>query len=102
MKETSPYLNSQPQFIKLRVEAAGQNCDLDDLRVAVQVTRTADVKLEIGAVGEMVTVSDEGAPVIQTDTPVQQLNVSETGQGVATARRCRERWTIATLVHLPR
>ncbi|HEY2971240.1 MAG TPA: TonB-dependent receptor [Pyrinomonadaceae bacterium] len=63
---------------KLTVEAPGfKTATLDNIKVAVQVTRTADIKLEVGGVGETVTVSGEAAPVLQTDTPVQQLNVSE-------------------------
>lgn len=68
----------QAAVYKLTVEAPGfKTATLDNVKVAVQVTRTADVKLEVGAVGETVTVSDEGAPVLQTETPVQQLNVTE-------------------------
>jgi hypothetical protein len=63
---------------KITVEATGfKTATLDNVKVAVQVTRTADIKLEIGGVGETVTISGEGAPVLQTDTPVQQLNVTE-------------------------
>jgi hypothetical protein len=63
---------------KLSVEAAGfKTATLDDVRVAVAVTRTVDIKLEVGAVGEVVTISSDSAPVLQVDTPVQQLNVSE-------------------------
>ena len=63
---------------KLKVEAAGfKTATIDEVRVAVQVTRTADVKLEIGEVGELVTISSDATPVLQTEAPVQQLNVSE-------------------------
>ena len=63
---------------KLTVEAPGfKTATLDNIRVAVSITRTTDIQLEVGGVGESVTVSDEGAPVLQTDTPVQQLNISE-------------------------
>lgn len=63
---------------KITVEAPGfKTATLDNIKVAVQITRTADIKLEVGAVGEVVNVSGEAAPVLQTDTPVQQLNVSE-------------------------
>ena len=63
---------------KLKVEAAGfKTATIDEVRVAVQITRTADVKLEIGEVGELVTISSDAAPVLQTEAPVQQLNVSE-------------------------
>jgi hypothetical protein len=62
---------------KLTVEAAGFKTATLEIKVAVQITRTADVKLEVGAVGETVTISGEATSVLQTDTPVQQLNVSE-------------------------
>lgn len=63
---------------KITVEAPGfKTATLDNIKVAVQITRTADIKLEVGAVGEVVNVSGEAAPVLQTDTPVQQLNVTE-------------------------
>lgn len=63
---------------KLTVEAPGfKTANVDNLKIAVQVTRTADIKLEVGAVGETVTVSDQETSVLQTDTPVQQLNVTE-------------------------
>lgn len=68
----------QAAAYRLIVEAPGfKTATLDDVRVAVQITRTVDVKLEVGAVGETVTISGEEVPVLQTDTPVQQLNVSE-------------------------
>jgi hypothetical protein len=62
---------------KLTVEASGFKTATLEIKVAVQITRTADVKLEVGAVGETVTISDKETSVLQTDTPVQQLNVSE-------------------------
>ncbi|MFL6208578.1 MAG: carboxypeptidase regulatory-like domain-containing protein [Pyrinomonadaceae bacterium] len=72
---TIPELKAAPY--KLTVEAPGfKTATIDKVQVAVQVTRRADVKLEIGAVGESVTVSSE-APVLQTDSPVQQTNVTE-------------------------
>lgn len=68
----------QAAIYMLKVEAAGfKTATIKELRVAVQITRTADVKLEIGEVGESVTISSESTPVLQTEAPVQQLNVSE-------------------------
>ena len=70
-----PELKAAPY--KITVEASGfKTATIDKVQVAVQVTRRADVKLEIGNVGESVTVSSD-APVLQTDSPVQQLNVTE-------------------------
>ncbi|HWS99422.1 MAG TPA: carboxypeptidase regulatory-like domain-containing protein [Pyrinomonadaceae bacterium] len=72
---TIPQLVAAPY--QLTVEAPGfKTATVDDVRVGVQITRTVEVTLEIGQVGESVTVSSEAA-VIQTDTPVQQLNVTE-------------------------
>ena len=54
----------------LKVEAAGfKTATLEDIQVAVQVTRPADVRLEVGSVGETVTVSAVTARVLQTETP---------------------------------
>jgi hypothetical protein len=44
--------------------------------VAVQVTRRADVQLEVGGVGEQVSISADATP-LQTESPVQQRNVTE-------------------------
>ena len=72
---TVPELKAAPY--KITVEAQGfKTATIDKVQVAVQVTRRADFKLEIGNVGETVTISSD-APVLQTDSPVQQLNVSE-------------------------
>ncbi|HYG80230.1 MAG TPA: TonB-dependent receptor, partial [Pyrinomonadaceae bacterium] len=72
---TIPQLVAAPY--QLTVEASGfKTATVEDVRVGVQITRSVEVTLEIGAVGETVTVSSEAA-VIQTDTPVQQLNVTE-------------------------
>ncbi|HEX8688023.1 MAG TPA: hypothetical protein VF654_16045, partial [Pyrinomonadaceae bacterium] len=49
----------------------------EDVKVAVQVTRTLDVRLEIGAVADVVTVTSENTPVIQSESPVRQTNVTE-------------------------
>lgn len=72
---TIPQLVAAPY--QLTVEAPGfKTATVEDVRVGVQITRSVEVTLEIGAVGESVTISSEAA-VIQTDTPVQQLNVTE-------------------------
>jgi len=70
-----PELKAAPY--KLTVEAVGfKTATIDKVQVAVQITRRADVNLEVGNVGESVTVSSD-APVLQTDSPVQQTNVTE-------------------------
>ncbi|MBA3256530.1 MAG: carboxypeptidase regulatory-like domain-containing protein, partial [Pyrinomonadaceae bacterium] len=56
---------------KITVEAAGfKSATTDDLKVAVQVTRRVDFALEVGAITDVVTVTSDSAPVIQTDSPV--------------------------------
>ena len=63
---------------KITVEAAGfKSATTDDLKVAVQVTRRVDFALEVGAITDVVTVTSDSAPVIQTDSPVRQTNVNE-------------------------
>jgi hypothetical protein len=70
-----PELKAAPY--KLTVEATGfKSATIDRVQVAVQVTRRADINLEIGNVGESVTISSD-APILQMDSPVQQLNVTE-------------------------
>src|SRR5215467_8037554 len=62
---------------RLTVEADGfKIATIDRIQIGVQIIRRADVALEAGAVSEKVTVSGE-APVLQTDSPAQQLNVTE-------------------------
>ena len=62
---------------KVTVEAQGfKTTAIDKVQVAVQVTRTVDVKLEAGAIGESVNITSE-PPVIQADTQVRQTNVTE-------------------------
>jgi hypothetical protein len=73
---TIPQLKADPY--RVTVEAPGfKAATIEDVQVAVQVTRTVDVKLEIGAITDVVTVTNEAAPVIQTDSPVRQTNVTE-------------------------
>ncbi|HYG08967.1 MAG TPA: hypothetical protein VD835_03230, partial [Pyrinomonadaceae bacterium] len=63
---------------RLSVEAAGfKTAAIEDLKVAVQVTRRADFTLEVGAISDVVTVTEESSPVIQTESPVRQTNVNE-------------------------
>jgi hypothetical protein len=72
---TLPELKATPY--KLVVEAQGfKTATIDTVIVAVQVTRHADIKLEIGQLGESVTVTSD-TPVLQTDTPVHQTNITE-------------------------
>lgn len=73
---TFPQLQAAPY--RLTVEAQGfKTATLDEVRVGVQITRSVEIKLEIGGVGDVVNVTADAAPVIQTDTPVSQLNVTE-------------------------
>lgn len=68
----------QAALYTLTVEAAGfKSATISDIKVGVQITRNVEIKLEVGGVGDVVTVSAEASSVIQTDTPVQQLNVTE-------------------------
>lgn len=72
---TLPELKAGPW--KISVEAQGfKSSALDRVQVAVQVTRTVDIKLEAGSVSETVNVTAE-APVIQPDSAVRQTNVTE-------------------------
>jgi hypothetical protein len=62
---------------RLTVEATGfKTASLERIQLGVQIIRRADVTLEAGAVSEKITVTSE-APVLQTDSPAQQLNVTE-------------------------
>jgi len=72
---TIPELKADPY--RLSVEAPGfKTATIENLQVAVQVTRHADVTLEIGAVTDVVTIAQD-ATVLQTDTPVRQTNITE-------------------------
>ena len=63
---------------KITVEAQGfKTATVDEYKVAVQVTHSLDLKLEVGAVNDVVTVTGESAAAIQTDTPTRQTNVTE-------------------------
>jgi hypothetical protein len=63
---------------RISAEAAGfKTTSVDEYKVAVQVTHSIDFKLEIGAVTDVVTVTSDSNPVLQSDTPVRQTNVNE-------------------------
>ena len=63
---------------RVSVEAQGfKSVTIEEYKVAVQITHSLDVKLEIGAVADVVTVTAEQQAAIQTDTPVRQTNVNE-------------------------
>ncbi|HEY0004509.1 MAG TPA: TonB-dependent receptor [Pyrinomonadaceae bacterium] len=63
---------------KITVEMQGfRTAVADNVIVAVQVTRRVDIQLEIGEISNVVTVNSEAVPVLQTDTPTRQTNVSE-------------------------
>lgn len=62
---------------RLTVEAPGfKTAAIDSIQIGVQVTRRADVTLEIGVVTDVVTISSD-TTVLQSDTPVRQTNVTE-------------------------
>src|SRR6266496_506362 len=70
-----PELKAAPY--RLTVEAAGfKTATIERVQVGVQITRRADVKLEIGNIGESVLVATDTA-VLQTESPVQQTNITE-------------------------
>lgn len=70
-----PELPANPY--RLTVEAQGfKIAVVENIQVGVQTTRRADVQLQAGGVSETVTIT-AGADLIQTDTPVKQLNVTE-------------------------
>ncbi|HKX32204.1 MAG TPA: TonB-dependent receptor, partial [Blastocatellia bacterium] len=70
-----PELKAAPY--RLVVEASGfKTSTLDRIQVAVQVTSRIDLKLEVGAVGEVTTVT-ANAGSLQTESPVLQTNVTE-------------------------
>jgi hypothetical protein len=73
---TLPELKAGPY--RVTVEAQGfKTATIENVQVAVQVTRTVDAQLEIGALGDVVTITSETAPTIQTETAVRQTNVTE-------------------------
>lgn len=62
---------------RISVEAAGfQRTTTEDVKVAVQVTHTVNVQLQVGVGTSEVTVQAQGE-TLQTDTPVRQTNVTE-------------------------
>ena len=73
---TIPELKADPY--KITVEAAGfKTASAENIIIAVQVNRTLDFKLEIGEISSVVTITNDEAPVLQTETPVRQTNVTE-------------------------
>jgi hypothetical protein len=67
-----------PAPYRVSVEASGfKTSTLESIQIAVQFTRRADFTLELGAISDVVTVTEESSPTIQTDSPVRQSNVSE-------------------------
>ena len=68
----------QAALYTVKAEAAGfKSTAIDRVKVAVQVTTTIDIVLQVGEVSDTVIISSQDVPVTQTDTPVQQLNVTE-------------------------
>src|SRR5690242_570068 len=73
---TIPGLKADPY--KVTAEAQGfKTASAENIVVAVQVNRTLDFKLEIGEISSVVTITNDEAPVLQTETPVRQTNVTE-------------------------
>jgi hypothetical protein len=73
---TIPELKADPY--RVTVEAQGfKTASAENIVVAVQVSRTLDFKLEIGEISTVVTITNNEAAVLQTDTPVRQTNVTE-------------------------
>ena len=65
---TVPQLKADPY--RVVVEQQGfKTATVDNVQIAVQVTRTVNVSLEVGTVSEQVTVTG-AAPVIQTESSV--------------------------------
>ena len=63
---------------RVSVEAQGfKTSTIEEFKVAVQVTHSLDITLEVGAISDVVTVTSDVAPSIQADTPVRQTNVTE-------------------------
>ena len=61
----------------ITVEAAGfQKSTITDFKVAVQVSHTLNIKLEVGQITNEVTVNAE-AEALNADTPTRQTNVTE-------------------------
>lgn len=72
---TIPQLKAETY--KVSATAQGfKTATVEEVKVAVQVDRTVDFQLQVGAQGEAVTVTAE-APVIQTESAVNQTNVTE-------------------------
>ena len=70
-----PEMKADPY--RITVEAAGfKTAAIENIQIAVQVTRRADITLEIGVVSDVVTVSSD-TTALQSDTPVRQTNVTE-------------------------
>ena len=73
---TIPEVKADPY--KVTAEAQGfKTASAENIVVAVQVNRTLDFKLEIGEISSVVVITNNEAPVLQTETPVRQTNVSE-------------------------
>ena len=68
----------QAATYRLKAEAPGfKTAVIEDVKVAVQIVTSVDITLQVGEVSDTVTVSSQDVNVITTDTPMQQLNVTE-------------------------
>src|ERR1043165_1337160 len=73
---TIPQLKADPY--RVTAEAQGfKTSSAENIVVAVQVNRTLDFKLEVGEISSVVTITNNEAPVLQTETPGRQTNVTE-------------------------
>jgi hypothetical protein len=67
----------RPSLYNISVEATGFNrSTIERFKVAVQVTHTLNIKMDIGAVTNQVTIQAD-SEALQSDTPVRQTNVTE-------------------------
>ena len=71
---TLPELSAAPY--KISVEAPGFKTTTQTIQLPVQVTRRVDFSLTLGATSDQLTVSGD-APILQTESAVQQTNVTE-------------------------
>src|ERR1700687_235272 len=71
---TLPELPAAPYTVA--VDVAGFKAETQEVTLPVQETLRVDFHLVVGAKGESVTVTSD-APLLQTESPVQQTNVTE-------------------------
>ena len=73
----------------VKVEATGfKTASVENIKVAVQVIRTVDVTLEVGEMGNTVTVSGEATPVLQTENAGATAQRQRAASARITITRC--------------